>query len=111
MKQLLIAFALLVCLGLPAADKVDINKADKAGLEAVKGIGPSLAQKILDYRKANGPFKSVDDLENVNGIGPATLARMKPMVTVSTASANSSSTTKTPPKSTGGKLKIYRQPR
>ena len=111
MKQLLLAFAFLSCIGLFATEKLDINKADKAGLETVKGIGPSLAQKILDYRKANGPFKSVDDLQNVKGIGPATLEKMKPMLTVSTASENGSTTTKTPPKSTGGKLKIYRQPR
>ena len=56
---------------------VDVNTATAKQLEAVKGIGPSLAGKIIEYRKANGLFETVDDLVKVSGIGPATLEKMK----------------------------------
>lgn len=62
--------------------KVNINTADQAGLETLPGIGPALAQRIIEHREANGPFKSVDDLLNVSGIGEATLANLEPYVTV-----------------------------
>ncbi|MFD6141342.1 helix-hairpin-helix domain-containing protein [Promicromonospora sp. NPDC060271] len=56
---------------------VDINTADAAALEALPGIGPSIAQAIVEWRTANGPFASVDELEDVPGIGPATLAEFR----------------------------------
>lgn len=56
---------------------VDINSASQAELESLSGIGPSKAQAIIEYRKKNGGFKSVDELEQVQGIGPATLASIK----------------------------------
>jgi competence protein ComEA len=56
---------------------VDINTADAAALEALPGIGPSIAQAIVEWRDANGPFASVDELEDVPGIGPATLAEIR----------------------------------
>jgi competence protein ComEA len=46
-------------------------------LEALPGIGPSIAQAIVEWREANGPFASVDELEDVPGIGPATLAEIR----------------------------------
>lgn len=61
---------------------VDVNRADAAGLQAVPGIGPVLADRILRYRAENGPFRSVDDLVNVKGIGAKTLEDIRPYVTV-----------------------------
>lgn len=61
---------------------VDVNRADAAGLQAIPGIGPVLAQRILHYRTENGPFPSVDDLINVKGIGAKTLEDIRPYVMV-----------------------------
>ena len=80
MKRLFISILLLGCLGIYAGDKVDINKADKATLEKVKGIGSARAQNIIDYRNANGPFASVDDLQKVSLFGKATVESLKPML-------------------------------
>ncbi|RRN80434.1 MULTISPECIES: ComEA family DNA-binding protein [Pseudoxanthomonas] len=66
-----------------AADKVDINTASAAQLEAVLvGIGPSKAEAIVAHRKANGPFKSVDELALVKGIGLKTIERNRDLITV-----------------------------
>jgi competence protein ComEA len=59
------------------ATVVDINTADAVALEALPGIGPSIAQAIVEWRTANGQFASVDELEDVPGIGPATLAEIR----------------------------------
>ena len=56
---------------------VDINSASKNELVALSGIGPAKAQAILDYRKANGPFKTVDELRNVKGIGAKRLEKLR----------------------------------
>ena len=61
---------------------VDINSATLADLDALPGVGPSTAQAIIDYRIANGPYASVDDLLNVRGIGPSKLAAMRARVRV-----------------------------
>lgn len=58
---------------------VDVNTATLAQLEALPGIGPALAQRIVEHR----PYRSVDDLLEVSGIGPATLEKIRPLVTVS----------------------------
>ena len=63
--------------------KIDINRAEPWLLEALPGIGEVLAQRIVDYRSQNGPFRMVEDLLNVSGIGSATLENMKDFITVS----------------------------
>ena len=52
---------------------IDINRATLDDLITLPGIGPALAQRIIDYRIEHGPFRSVEELEYVNGIGPQTV--------------------------------------
>jgi competence protein ComEA len=63
--------------GEPGGGTVDINAADAVALEELPGVGPSIAQAIVEWREANGPFASVDELEDVPGIGPATLDEIR----------------------------------
>jgi len=63
--------------------KVDINRAELWLLEALPGIGEILAQRILDYRSENGPFRRIEDLFQVSGIGEATFENIKDFITVS----------------------------
>jgi competence protein ComEA len=60
---------------------LSINRADAGELEALPGLGPSLAERIVRYRSANGPFQRIEDLDDVKGIGPATLAKIAPYIT------------------------------
>ena len=60
---------------------VNINTATARELDALPGIGEVIAQRIIDYRNAHGPFGSVDELINVNGIGEKKLADVKPYAT------------------------------
>ena len=64
------------------SELIDLNSATAADLDGLPGIGQALAQRIVDYRGANGPFKSVDDLQSVKGIGAALLAKIAPLITV-----------------------------
>jgi len=70
--------------GVPGAGGalVNINTADETTLETLNGVGPSLATAIIQYRTEHGPFTSVDQLDDVSGIGPATLEKLRPQVTV-----------------------------
>ena len=61
---------------------VNVNTADVNTLTQFNGVGASTAQKIIDFRTANGDFASCDDLIKVNGIGPSKLASIKPDCTV-----------------------------
>ncbi|WP_341358158.1 ComEA family DNA-binding protein [Georgenia sp. M64] len=67
----------------PAAPSpVDLNTATAAELDALPGIGPALAERILQWRETNGPFGTVDDLDAVSGIGPTTMERLRELVSV-----------------------------
>jgi competence protein ComEA len=61
---------------------VDLNTADEAALDALSGIGPVLAARIVEWREANGPFTTVEELGEVSGIGDALLARLRDQVRV-----------------------------
>jgi competence protein ComEA len=61
---------------------LDINSATLEQFKELKGIGPVLAQRILDYRQKNGPFAVVDDLIKVAGIGEKKMAALKPLLKV-----------------------------
>lgn len=63
-------------------DLININTASAAELDSLPGIGPTTAQKIIDYRTQNGPFLNTEDIINVSGIGPGTYERIKNLITV-----------------------------
>ena len=63
-----------------STSKVNVNSADEKGLEQLPGVGPTLGQRIADYRAKHGPFKSKADLLNVPGIGPKLVAGMTDFV-------------------------------
>lgn len=65
-----------------ASGTLDLNDADAAALDALPGIGPVLAGRIVDWRTANGRLTSVDQLGEVDGIGPTLLAKLRPLVRV-----------------------------
>jgi competence protein ComEA len=62
--------------------KIDLNRAEVWLLDALPGIGPGRAQAIVDYRNQNGPFRIVEDLLNIQGIGESTLDEMRDFITV-----------------------------
>lgn len=65
-----------------AGGKVNVNTASAKELENVKGIGPVMASKIIAFREAHGPFKSLSDLTKVNGIGAKTLEKIRDGLTI-----------------------------
>ena len=62
--------------------KINLNTATLDELDALPGIGPSIGQRIIDYRNQNGAFKQIDDLKKVRGIGDALFSQIKDLVTV-----------------------------
>ena len=61
---------------------ININTADAATLATLPGIGPVIAQRVVDYRLQNGPFARVEDITQVKGIGDAILAKVRDLITV-----------------------------
>ncbi len=68
--------------------RIDLNTADAAALEALPGIGPAGAKEIVAYRAAHGPFRSVEQLDDVSGIGPTTVDALRDLVIVNEASGS-----------------------
>jgi len=65
-----------------AGGLINVNTATAAELEALPRVGPKTAQRIVDYREANGPFGAIEDIQDVSGIGPATFDGLKDLITV-----------------------------
>lgn len=87
--------ALVLCFSLPgmviaAEGQIDLNVATAQQLEQLPGIGKEIAQRIVSYRKDSGPFKSVNDLMKVKGIGLGKLAKVKEHLTIGVSSQSPS---------------------
>lgn len=79
----LVLSALFATAALAGGERVNINTADAATLDRVlDGIGPSKAEAIVAYRKANGPFKSIDQLVSVKGVGLSTIEKNRDRIVV-----------------------------
>ena len=79
----LVLSALFATAALAGVERVNINTADAATLDRVlNGIGPSKAEAIVLYRKANGPFRSIDQLASVKGIGLATIEKNRDRIVI-----------------------------
>lgn len=64
------------------SEKININTADLAGLDKITGVGPAIAQRIIDYRNTNGPFQSIEEIKNVKGIGDITFEKMRDQIKI-----------------------------
>lgn len=63
-------------------DKVNINTADEAELETLPGIGPSKSAAIIEYRSTTGPFKAIEDIQSISGIGEKTFEKLKDKISI-----------------------------
>lgn len=91
MKKLLLAALLALALSPLAAmagATIDINTADAATLEQLRGVGPAKASAIVAYRTENGPFNSIDDLVKVPGIGERSLEQLRDQITTDGSTAD-----------------------
>ena len=66
-----------------AVATVNLNSASQAQLETLPGIGAAAAKRIIEYRQKSGPFKKIEELMNVKGIGEKSFLKLKPHITVS----------------------------
>jgi competence protein ComEA len=82
LKSSLTALTLLACGAVFATEPVNINTADAQALaEVITGVGLKRAEAIIEYRKENGPFSSVDELMQVQGVGEKTLEKSRERLT------------------------------
>jgi competence protein ComEA len=68
--------------GTKSAQPISLNRGTQSELEALPGVGPTLASRIIDWRIANGGFKKIEDLKNVTGIGAKLFAQIKTKATL-----------------------------
>lgn len=85
-KHILIALSItlfsLIAVNAQASDeKININTATIEQLSEIRGIGPAIAQRIVEYRQENGSFSSADEIVNVRGVGPKTLENIRDSIT------------------------------
>ncbi len=92
MKKIVTALSIILFLVSTAWAMVNINTAGKQSLDALPGIGPVKAQAIIDYRAEHSEFENVNELLDVNGIGPKTLERIQDEITVDEVSSLSPGT-------------------
>ncbi len=64
--------------------KIDLNTATRSQLDGLPGIGPVIAERILELREKSGPFKRIEDLMNIRGIGEKKFLKLKDLITVET---------------------------
>ena len=83
-KLLVVVVGLIASIGMALA-AVNINTATEAELDSLPGVGPAKAKAIVEYRKANGNFKSLEDIKNVKGIGDKTYEDLKSQISLSGA--------------------------
>ena len=95
MKKLLLVLLAFFAFSGMALAAVNLNTATLAELETVKGIGPKKAEAIIEYRKKNGSFKTVDDLKNVKGFGDKSVANMRSELAVDGAAVPAKAEKKT----------------
>ena len=69
----------------PSTAPVNINTASAAEFEGLPGIGATMAARIVEYRQKNGPFKKIEDLMNVRGLGEKNFLKLKPQLTLAAA--------------------------
>jgi len=75
----------------PVLNVVNLNTASAKDLEVLPGVGAKTAERIIAYRQKNGPFKKIEELMNVQGIGEKSFLKLKPQLTVAAAKAGPSS--------------------
>jgi len=81
-KKIILALCVLLFTAGTALAALNINTADQEQLQALSGIGPAKAAAIIEYRESSGPFKSVDELAQVQGIGSRMVESLREQITV-----------------------------
>ena len=84
---LLFILGFFISAPLAQAALININTAGTEELDTLDGIGPAYAQRIVDYRTANGPFLTIEEIQNVKGIGEVTFSKIKDSITVGSVTA------------------------